>query len=548
VSVVRRFPAFLLALIVAAACSIVGFAMVAIAATGSGANGGLVVVHDRQIAAIRADGGIEVLATGGLNFDPEWSPDGSQMAYVSGNPTGPGFHIFLANADGSGRVDITAAHATDAQWQPSWSPDGTKIAFDAGSPDTCRDVWIMNVDGSDPANITNWPHSSCFEPDSQPEWSPDGTRIAFVWVETGTEAIWSMRTDGSDARFVTEGVNPSFSPDGSRIAFAYARNIWVANADGSQRRQLTDGNDMWWASSPDWSPDGTRIAFTLWPRGGIPQDNEIYTIGVDGTGLERITSNTVSDTQPDWRPMPVAQPPGERVGLVDPATGEWHLRNEIGTVTTFYYGNPGDVPFMGDWDCDGIDTPGLFRTLDAYAYLRNSNTQGNADIRFFFGNPSDVPLAGDFNGDGCDTLSIYRPSEARFYIMNKLGENEGGLGAADYSFLFGNVGDKPVVGDWDGDGIDEIGLHRESTGFFYYRNTLTTGVADGQFFFGDPGDRFVAGDWGVVDGIDTPGMFRPSNSTFYFRHTLTQGNADSEFTWTGAGMNSLPVSGDFTLD
>ena len=100
------------------------------------------------------------------------------------------------------------------------------------------------------------------------------------------------------------------------------------------------------------------------------------------------------------------------VGLVDPATGEWHLLHRHGAVTSFYYGNPGDVAFIGDWDCDGIDTPGLFRTSDAFAYLRNSNSQGIADVRFFFGNPSDIPLAGDFNGDGCDTLSIYRPSEA----------------------------------------------------------------------------------------------------------------------------------------
>jgi streptogramin lyase len=236
------------------------------------------------------------------------------------------------------------------------------------------------------------------------------------------------------------------------------------------------------------------------------------------------------------------------VGLVDPSKGTWHLRDERGAETWFYYGNPGDVPFMGDWDCNGTDTPGLFRQSDAFAYLRNSNSQGIADIRFFFGNPSDIPLAGDFNGDGCDTLSIYRPSEARFYIMNKLGENEGGLGAAEYSFLFGNQGDKPVVGDWDGDGIDEIGLHRETTGFFYYRDTLTTGIADGQFYFGDPGDRFVSGDWGVIDGVDTPAVFRPSNTTFYFRYTLTQGNADAQFVWHGAGMDWLPVSGDFTLD
>ncbi len=158
-----------------------------------------------------------------------------------------------------------------------------------------------------------------------------------------------------------------------------------------------------------------------------------------------------------------------------------------------------------------------------------------------------LPLAGNFNGCGCDTVAIYRPSEARFYIITELGEDGGGLGAADYSFLFGDAGDKPVVGDWDGDGIDEIGLHRESSGFFYYRDTLTTGIADGQFYFGDPDDRFVSGDWGIPDGMETPGLFRPSNRVFYSRHSLTQGNADYEFTWTGAGSTWLPVAGRFDL-
>ncbi len=233
------------------------------------------------------------------------------------------------------------------------------------------------------------------------------------------------------------------------------------------------------------------------------------------------------------------------VGLVDPSQGRWHLRNEGGEVISFFYGNPADLPFMGDWDCDGDETPGLFRTSDAFAYLRNSNTAGIADIRFFFGNPDDVPLAGDWNGDGCDTLSIYRPSEQRFYIINQLGENEGGLGQADFFFTFGNPGDKPVAGDWDGDGIDEVGLHRESTGFFYFRNTLTTGIADGEFFFGDPNDRFVAGDWGIVDSKDTPAVFRPSNTTMFFRHTLTAGVADSEFVFGESPW--LPVAGTFGL-
>ena len=164
------------------------------------------------------------------------------------------------------------------------------------------------------------------------------------------------------------------------------------------------------------------------------------------------------------------------------------------------------MPFIGDWDGDGLETPGLPRQSDGYVYLRNSNTQGIADIRFFFGNPGDVPLVGDFDGDGFDTVSA---STARPNNVSTLSTswvtNDGGLGAADYSFVFGNPGDQPVVGDWDGDGVDEVGLHRASTGFFYYRNTLTTGIADAEFYFGNPGDRFVAGDWGVIDGRDTPG-------------------------------------------
>ena len=295
-------------------------------------------------------------------------------------------------------------------------------------------------------------------------------------------------------------------------------------------------------SSPAWPTYGTHLGYST---NTMTSRSEVYVAAPDGTGATSITSDLIGphNYAAAWRPQPLGP-----VGLVDPSTGRWFLRDEWGVIDSFYYGNPGDLPFMGDWNGDGIDPPGVYRQSDGYVYLRTTNTQGNADIRFFFGNPGDSPLAGDFDGDGFDTVSIYRPSNQTFYIINELGDNDGGLGVAEYSFMFGNPGDQPVVGDWDGDGVDEIGLYRASTGFFYYRNTLTTGIADGQFFFGDPGDRFVSGDWGVVDGVDTPAMFRPSNSTFYFRHTLTQGNADSEFVWPGAGTGWLPVSGDFTLD
>jgi hypothetical protein len=173
-----------------------------------------------------------------------------------------------------------------------------------------------------------------------------------------------------------------------------------------------------------------------------------------------------------------------------------------------------------------VETLGLYRRTDGFVYLRNSNTEGIADITFFFGNPGDLPIAGDFNNDGCDTVSIYRPSEARFYIINQLGQNGGGLGFAEYSFLFGNPGDRPFIGDFNGDGVDTPGLHRESSGLVYFRNTNTQGIADFAFIYGNPGDKIVAGDWNG-DGIDTVGVYRPSTGFFFIRNTNTEGVADA---------------------
>ena len=392
----------------------------------------------------------------------------------------------------------------------------------------------------------------------------DGNPLTAVKVSDPTQGAVTLGSDGS---FVYTA-DVSFRGTDS---FTYAANDGLENSNVVEVSFVGPPN-----APPEANPDGPHSVLEGGSFSGNVLDNDsdadgdaltatkvsdpaqgTLTIDVDGAFTYTPTSGFVGVDSFTYKANDgiedsnvaevsiVVGPVPDDVGLVDPTTGIWHLRDGVGKVTSFYYGNPGDVPFTGDWDCDGIDTPGLFRESDAFAYLRNENSQGIAEIRFFFGNPSDVPLAGDFNGDGCDTLSIYRPFEARFYVVNKLGSDNGGLGAADFSFLFGNPGDKPVVGDWDGDGIDEVGLHRESTGFFYWRNTLTTGSADGSIFIGDPGDQLVAGDWGIVDEEDTPAVYRPSDTTFYFRHTLTQGNADTQFTWSGAGSNWIPIAGNF---
>ena len=254
------------------------------------------------------------------------------------------------------------------------------------------------------------------------------------------------------------------------------------------------------------------------------------------------TTTTTTSTTTTTTTVP--RPPEKAgVGVVDSESGQWWLRDPVsGQSTRFYYGNPGDSPFTGDWNCDGVDTPGLYRQSDGYVYLRNSNSQGVADLKFFFGNPGDIPLAGDFNGDGCDSVSVYRPSESRVFVINRLGTSDEGLGAADYSYVFGDPGDKPFVGDFNADGIDTVGLHREKTGLVYYRNSNDQGPAEHQFLFGDKGDRIVAGDW-TADGTSTPGIFRVAQGKFFLRYTNTQGAANEEFLYGGSLMN--PVAGVF---
>ncbi len=238
-------------------------------------------------------------------------------------------------------------------------------------------------------------------------------------------------------------------------------------------------------------------------------------------------------------PAAAAEP--ETVGLVDRSQGRWHLVDGEGDIASFFYGNPGDVPIVGDWDCDGVATPGMFRPSDGYVYLSNANRAQVADVAFYFGDPADVPLAGDFDGDGCDTVSVYRPATGMVYVVNRLGSADQGLGAADLAYPFGDPSDAPFTGDFDGDGVDTVGLHRRSTGLVYLRQSHGAGAADLAYVFGNGGDRLVAGDWDGVGGA-TPALFRPADATFYFANSHA-GAAGGELRLGLAGM--APVAGSF---
>ena len=72
-------------------------------------------------------------------------------------------------------------------------------------------------------------------------------------------------------------------------------------------------------------------------------------------------------------------------------------------------------------------------------------------------------------------------------------KNRNETGFADVQINYGIAGDRPVVGDWNDDGIDTIGIYRN--GAFFLRNSNTIGFADLVFYLGIPGDMPIAGNW-----------------------------------------------------
>lgn len=280
-------------------------------------NGKIVFSSADDIFVMNEDGSNRVQLTTHpeMDFDPVWSPDGSQIAFRShrdGNE-----EIYIMNADGSNQHNLT--NHPEGDWSPAWSPDGTQIAFASGrDTDSGNDIFLINVDGSNLIQLTDIPGISEY-----PTWSPDGEKIAFhctfgrVEVGQADFEICVVNADGTDLQQITDtaGSNkqPAWSPDGEKIAFTSDRDGWptlpdytppgydekefgdkeiyIMNADGSNPTNLTNypREDDDFAA---WSRDG-RIIFT---RYGC-----LIVINVDGSDEQQLTPTRLcEDGFPDW--------------------------------------------------------------------------------------------------------------------------------------------------------------------------------------------------------------------------------------------------------
>ena len=285
---------------------------------------------------------IRQLTFGGNNAEAYFSADGKRLIFQhkdSVAKTKGCDQEYVMNIDGSGLRRISNGHGRttcgyfiDADRRVVYS---STFAYDTACPPVPDaslgyiwpvghfEIYSARPDGSDLRQLTR---NGTYNAETTA--SPDGRRLVFTSTRDGDIDLYTMNSEGGDVKRITNRLGYDgggvFSPDGRQIAWraAYpvtgqdtaqyrqllaerlvrpaALEIWIANADGSNPRQITNLNGANWA--PSFLPDGKRVIFASNyenPHGG---NFDLYLVRTDGSGLEKVTTSAEFDGFPMFSP------------------------------------------------------------------------------------------------------------------------------------------------------------------------------------------------------------------------------------------------------
>ncbi len=310
--------------------------IIVLVSSGLAQNGKLSFEGERRLKNIKQ------LTFGGENAEAYFSSDGKQLIFQSKRDGRGCDQIYRMNIDGSGvkmvsngegrttcsyffkgnkKVVYASTHGGKKECPPN--PDFSQGYVWAVYPD--YDLYTSTPDGKNIQKLTNSPGY-----DAEATVSPDGKKIIFTSERTGDLELWSMDIDGKNLKQLTDAVGYDggafYSPDSKMIVYRRSTpktpaevaryksllaqhlivpttfEIWVMNADGSNKRQVTNLGAGSFA--PYFTPDGKKIIFCTNYFASDPRKRnfDLALINLDGTGIERVTTNETFDGFPMFSP------------------------------------------------------------------------------------------------------------------------------------------------------------------------------------------------------------------------------------------------------
>ena len=225
------------------------------------------------------------------------------------------YELYIVNIDGTGltlidRIDPTA----DGRFGGvAWSPDDSQIVYVRWyyhySVDPYWDetnLILFNI-SDNTRTILQTEGNVC-----SPKFSPDGKHIAYCTLVENGHHIYKMNvSENTNQVIISNASSPSWSPQGNKITYLSSgkegsSQIFVANADGSNQKQLTstisprrwpgwppDGN-----SDPQWTPDGKKIVYVSYEN----EKSEIFIMNADGSKKTQLTKAELMDEHPEVTP------------------------------------------------------------------------------------------------------------------------------------------------------------------------------------------------------------------------------------------------------
>jgi Tol biopolymer transport system component/DNA-binding winged helix-turn-helix (wHTH) protein len=325
-----------------------------------------------------------------------WSPDGKWLVVSDGRSSETDRGLFLLSVDTGEKRRLTQPPGGYDDFDPVFSPDGAQLAFVRHTGSAGGDIYVLELDrGRQPQGESR---RLTFDnrPTSSPVWTHDGRALLFArYSLSGRQSLWKVTPSSSprveplpisadnasglaispngdrliytsdnpnvniwavdlpDVRFAKNPTSiprllmasnrrdntPSFSPDGQQIAFHSTRSgwpeVWAADRDGSHARQLTNLRAPI-AGFPRWSPDGRRIVFHSRPKGPAT----LFLLDLPAGGPRQINYPAIDDFTPSW------SHDGKWIYFGSTRTGVsevWRVATEGGPVTQLTH-NGGNYP------------------------------------------------------------------------------------------------------------------------------------------------------------------------------------------------------------